>query len=93
MAMKYELTSDLMTGNSLIDAEHKQLFDAIRSLVSSYFIAIALSPLKIMIVRILFWRLGKVFLSCSAHPPEREHPKKRGLFFIDLPYFYIVQIF
>ncbi len=35
MAMKYELTSDLMTGNSLIDAEHKQLFDAINDLMDA----------------------------------------------------------
>ncbi len=35
MAMRYELTADLMTGNTLIDTEHKQLFDAINSLMDA----------------------------------------------------------
>ncbi len=34
MAMKYELTSDLMTGNSLIDAEHKQFHDGYKRQLS-----------------------------------------------------------
>lgn len=33
--MKYELTSDLMTGNALIDTQHKQLFDAVNSLMDA----------------------------------------------------------
>ena len=35
MAMRYELTADLMTGNTLIDTEHKQLFDAINGLMDA----------------------------------------------------------
>ena len=30
--MRYELTQDLLTGNQLIDSEHRQLFDAINAL-------------------------------------------------------------
>ena len=30
--MKYELTPDLLTGNALIDTEHRQLFQAINQL-------------------------------------------------------------
>lgn len=33
--MAYQLTPDLMTGNSLIDQEHKQLIDAINSLLEA----------------------------------------------------------
>ena len=33
--MKYELTQDLITGNALIDSEHKQLFDAINALLDA----------------------------------------------------------
>lgn len=33
--MRYELTKDLLTGNSLIDTEHKQLFDAINALLDA----------------------------------------------------------
>lgn len=33
--MKYELTQDLMTGNSLIDSEHQQLFAAVNSLMEA----------------------------------------------------------
>lgn len=33
--MKYELTPDLITGNALIDSEHKQLFDAINALLDA----------------------------------------------------------
>lgn len=33
--MKYELTTDLITGNALIDSEHKQLFDAINALLDA----------------------------------------------------------
>ena len=33
MAMKYELTKDLETGNALIDSEHRQLFAAINNLM------------------------------------------------------------
>lgn len=33
--MRYELTPDLITGNTLIDTEHKQLFDAINSLLDA----------------------------------------------------------
>lgn len=33
--MKYELTQELLTGNALIDTEHRQLFDAVNSLMSA----------------------------------------------------------
>ncbi len=33
--MRYELTNDLLTGNSLIDSEHRQLFEAINSLMEA----------------------------------------------------------
>lgn len=33
--MKYELTQDLFTGNQLIDTQHKQLFDAVNSLMDA----------------------------------------------------------
>lgn len=33
--MKYELTPDLVTGNALIDREHRQLFDAINRLMDA----------------------------------------------------------
>lgn len=33
--MAYQMTPDLLTGNSLIDTEHKQLFDAINSLLDA----------------------------------------------------------
>ena len=33
--MKYELTQDLITGNALIDSEHRQLFDAINALMDA----------------------------------------------------------
>lgn len=33
--MRYELTPDLITGNTLIDAEHKQLFEAINALLEA----------------------------------------------------------
>ena len=33
--MRYELTPDLITGNNLIDTEHKQLFDAINALLDA----------------------------------------------------------
>ena len=32
MIMKYELTKDLMSGNSTIDREHRELFDAVNRL-------------------------------------------------------------
>ena len=35
MAIKYELTQDLVTGNALIDSEHRQLFAAINSLMDA----------------------------------------------------------
>ena len=35
MAMRYELTPELMTGNALIDSEHRQLFDAINKLMDA----------------------------------------------------------
>lgn len=35
MAIKYELTPDLMTGNALIDSEHKQLFAAVNELMDA----------------------------------------------------------
>lgn len=34
--MKYELTPDLITGNSLIDSEHKQLFEAVNQLLDAF---------------------------------------------------------
>ena len=33
--MRYELTQDLLTGNQLIDSEHRQLFDAINALMDA----------------------------------------------------------
>lgn len=33
--MRYELTSELLTGNALIDSEHRQLFDAVNNLMDS----------------------------------------------------------
>lgn len=33
--MHYELTADLLTGNSLIDTEHKQLFAAVNDLMDA----------------------------------------------------------
>lgn len=33
--MRYELTPDLLTGNSLIDSEHKQLFAAVNDLMDA----------------------------------------------------------
>lgn len=33
--MRYGLTEDLITGNTLIDSEHKQLFDAINALLDA----------------------------------------------------------
>lgn len=33
--MRYELTEDLITGNALIDSEHKQLFNAINDLMDA----------------------------------------------------------
>ena len=33
--MKYEVTQDLITGNSLIDSEHRQLFDAVNALMDA----------------------------------------------------------
>lgn len=33
--MRYELTPDLLTGNQLIDTEHKQLFAAINSMLDA----------------------------------------------------------
>ena len=35
MALRYELTNDLLTGNNLIDTEHKQLFAAINELMEA----------------------------------------------------------
>lgn len=34
--MKYEITADLLTGNSLIDSEHKQLFEAVNRLLDVF---------------------------------------------------------
>lgn len=34
-SMRYELTKDLLTGNAMIDSEHKQLFDAINALLDA----------------------------------------------------------
>ena len=31
--MKYELTDDLLTGNALIDSEHRELFEAVNNLM------------------------------------------------------------
>lgn len=33
--MRYELTQDLLTGNSLIDSEHRQLFDAVNTMLDA----------------------------------------------------------
>ena len=33
--MTYELTQDLMTGNALIDSEHRQLFAAVNNLMTA----------------------------------------------------------
>lgn len=33
--MRYELTKDLLTGNQLIDSEHKELFNAINTLLDA----------------------------------------------------------
>ena len=33
--MRYELTQDLITGNSLIDSEHRQLFDAVNAMLDA----------------------------------------------------------
>ncbi len=33
--MKYEMTKDLETGNSVIDGEHRELFEAVNSLMDS----------------------------------------------------------
>ena len=33
--MAYQMTPDLMTGNNLIDSEHKQLFDAVNQLLEA----------------------------------------------------------
>lgn len=33
--MRYELTPELMTGNALIDSEHRQLFAAVNSLMDA----------------------------------------------------------
>lgn len=33
--MKYELTADLLTGNTLIDSEHKELFAAVNRLMDA----------------------------------------------------------
>lgn len=34
--MRYELTPDLITGNSLIDSEHRQLFEAVNQLLDAF---------------------------------------------------------
>lgn len=34
--MKYEITPDLLTGNKLIDEEHRQLFDAVNKLLNAF---------------------------------------------------------
>ena len=34
--MKYEITPDLITGNDLIDSEHRQLFDAVNRLLDAF---------------------------------------------------------
>ena len=33
--MRYELTEELITGNALIDSEHRQLFEAINALLDA----------------------------------------------------------
>ncbi|WP_294548080.1 hemerythrin family protein [uncultured Pseudoflavonifractor sp.] len=33
--MRYEVTKDLVTGNTLIDSEHRQLFDAVNALMDA----------------------------------------------------------
>ncbi len=33
--MRYEVTQDLLTGNALIDSEHRQLFDAVNKLMDA----------------------------------------------------------
>ena len=33
--MRYEITNDLLTGNILIDSEHRQLFQAVNSLMDA----------------------------------------------------------
>ena len=33
--MKYEFTQDLLTGNSLVDSEHRHLFDAVNQLMDA----------------------------------------------------------
>lgn len=33
--MRYEVTQELMTGNALIDSEHRQLFDAVNRLMDA----------------------------------------------------------
>ena len=33
--MRYEVTQDLITGNALIDSEHRQLFDAVNRLMEA----------------------------------------------------------
>ncbi len=33
--MKYEFTADLLTGNSLVDSEHRHLFDAVNQLMDA----------------------------------------------------------
>lgn len=33
--MKYELTDDLLTGNALIDSEHRELFAAVNNLIDA----------------------------------------------------------
>ena len=35
MAMRYEVTPDLVTGNNLIDSEHRQLFAAVNDLMDA----------------------------------------------------------
>ena len=35
MALRYELTDDLLTGNNLIDTEHRQLFASINELMEA----------------------------------------------------------
>ena len=33
--MTYQITADLLTGNTIIDGEHRQLFDAINALLDA----------------------------------------------------------
>lgn len=33
--MTYQITPDLLTGNTIIDGEHRQLFDAINALLDA----------------------------------------------------------